>query len=94
MEFIPEQSCEKCGTKLDAVTMHDRTNELPVSGDFSVCAYCGEIGRFDEELIIRPWTEEDKENIKKEHPDLYTNLIQSQMAIKHMRNDNIKPANF
>jgi hypothetical protein len=95
MEFIPEQNCEECGHSLDAVSkIGGAVKKLPLKGDISICGYCGAVGRFDEQLIVRIWTEEDKREIREINQDFYELLLKSQEAVKQMRNDNNQSPNF
>lgn len=49
---MPTSACRTCGKVLDAAT--DPVGENAVTpGSLSVCFYCGEVGVFDENLLVR-----------------------------------------
>ena len=49
---MPLSYCPSCGYKMNAATSLEN-DAVPKSGDFSVCLRCGEILRFDENLLLR-----------------------------------------
>lgn len=53
---MPEAVCPECNEKLDAATETIRKGRKPGPGDFSVCAYCAAVLRFDESLRLRTTT--------------------------------------
>lgn len=54
---MPEAHCPTCDEKLDAVTSID-ADGMPERGDISLCAYCGEILEFDDNMQLIVITEE------------------------------------
>lgn len=54
---MPETHCPCCEEMLDAVTSLD-ADGAPEPGDVSLCAYCGEILQFDEDMQLTKVTEE------------------------------------
>lgn len=51
-------------------------------GDFSLCAHCGHILRFDSELNLISATPEDMVEFFEKNPDGYHYLLQAQRAFK------------
>lgn len=49
---LPADGCPNCGHSLDAATSL-KGNHRPQPGDVSVCAYCGTILKFDDELRMQ-----------------------------------------
>lgn len=47
--------CPRCGRECDAATSTE-PGKVPEPGSVSICAYCGEINLFDEDLILRRLT--------------------------------------
>lgn len=58
-------ACPACGKLLDATT-NMYGSATPSAGDFTICAYCTEILRFDEQLHVRLTTLEDREHLPPE----------------------------
>lgn len=54
---MPEDYCPTCNERLDGVTSLD-ANGMPDVGDISLCAYCGELLEFDEDMKLVLLTEE------------------------------------
>lgn len=53
---IPKNACLHCGRALDgAICMN--AEKVPISGDITVCFYCGEIMVFAEDLHLRKPTD-------------------------------------
>lgn len=63
-----ENKCPLCDKKLDAVTGVLGKKDRPKPDDFSMCAYCGVILRFNEDLSFRavPDTELIEEKVPPE----------------------------
>lgn len=51
--------CVGCGTNLDGASNADNAERGPQPGDPTVCAYCGTIMEFDENLDFRKMTEDE-----------------------------------
>jgi hypothetical protein len=49
---VPTSPCPYCGTKLDGAFGFEN-NDVPEPGDASICAYCGGIFIFDQNLELR-----------------------------------------
>ena len=52
----PASKCPACGHPLTRATGIDGGEQAPDPGDYSVCLYCGQLLRFDEDLAVRPAT--------------------------------------
>jgi len=51
--------CPECGAKLNAASPSDRSQGEPKPGDYSMCFYCGEYLRFDDELQLHTLSAKD-----------------------------------
>lgn len=72
--------CPTCNSNLDASS---GGSNAPKKGDFSVCAYCGELLVFeDNQCHIKKAEDEDMEKIKTESPDNYSKIILYQNIIR------------
>jgi transcription elongation factor Elf1 len=49
---MPTCYCPTCETKLDAATALDESGHGPISGDVTICIYCGEILEFTAEMLV------------------------------------------
>jgi hypothetical protein len=50
--------CPVCGANLNAATPAEGCN-VPGPGDFSMCFYCGEYLRFDDDMQLQSLTDKD-----------------------------------
>ena len=57
--IVKEDKCPSCLHRLNAATDPLTKIQVPHPGDFSVCFYCGQILRFDNELNVQRASEED-----------------------------------
>lgn len=71
--------CSKCGYRADVATGAGRA---VVAGDFALCFNCGALGRFDEELVIRPVTSAGVFDLAMDQPESLAQLEQVQAAIR------------
>lgn len=55
---MPKSACITCGAKF-TVASDVQGDNSPVTGDVSVCLYCGEIAIFDERMMLRSITESE-----------------------------------
>lgn len=53
----PITLCWHCDRALDAATPVDDDDPVPTPGAISLCLYCGAVGIFGDELVLRPPTE-------------------------------------
>lgn len=60
-----ESICPKCGKVLDAATSIEE-GAIPSPGDITICMYCGELLRFDENLISHKLSDEEFESLDEE----------------------------
>lgn len=58
--------CPSCNKHLDAASGLTDSDISPKEGDFSICAYCGAVLRFRQELTVELATEEDLDEIDDE----------------------------
>lgn len=69
---VPESRCPKCGTLLSvAVGVRERDKEPPRPGMVAVCAKCGELSAYDENLALCALTAEHLEFITREMPEAF-----------------------
>ncbi len=47
---LPTASCPRCGYEMDSASGVNH-NRKPKPGDFSLCLRCGQVLRFDDELV-------------------------------------------
>ena len=52
MKKIQEDFCPTCGSQLDAATGLNDPEQLPSKGDVSLCAYCGELLEYSDNLVL------------------------------------------
>ena len=70
-----EQPCVKCGYRLDSTTNVSR-KERPTAGDLSICAECGFVTAFDDQLKRRLLTPEERQRVASDE-----RIIQLQILI-------------
>lgn len=81
---LTESKCASCGHILDTATGVEE-GTTPSVNDLTVCVYCGELHRFDEDLKLVLLTEEEIEEIKDQAPDVWNTLSSAQSHIKALR---------
>lgn len=87
-QLLWEPKCPHCEEMLDGATVaYGKQNVLPNPGDFSICIYCGNMIRFNEELEMEKLSPEYLETIKKKAPITYVKLV---MASKMAKEEIIK----
>lgn len=75
IEFEEPDYCPNCKSKLDAVTPVGRPATKAEKGDFTVCAYCGEVLRLtDDKGHLRKVTVEEEEKMDDETRDLLSRI--------------------
>lgn len=65
-KYLPRSDCPKCGVSLDGSTPAFHVRVDPVEGDFSICAYCGNIAVYRADQTLRPVTATDLANLTSE----------------------------
>lgn len=76
--------CPGCKAELDGATNMDNTVARPKAGDVSVCAYCGEIIEFMDELKLRSAS---PEVLKELHPVDRKMLQRMSQEVQRLNND-------
>lgn len=71
---VPETHCKHCQSKLDMHTGAFENNIKPKKNDLSVCARCGHISRFNEDLNLVPLTRKELFDLLENHHDAYMEL--------------------
>lgn len=79
-------SCPQCGGRADAAT----GSRKPADGDIVICAYCAGINQYhidgnSIEIIEAP--DDVLEELRLQYPDIYLQIIHTQMGIKTMQKD-------
>lgn len=59
---------------------------MPEPGNISICAYCGELTIFNDDLSQRPVTEAEIATYK-EHPESWARIEEAQIFIRAQRYD-------
>lgn len=79
-----ESICPGCGAKLDAATSTDGDYD-PKPGSVSICAYCGSIAIFEDDMSLRPLTQEEIDELP---DDAREQILSISEFIKHKRHLN------
>ncbi len=67
--FTSPSRCIQCGKFFDAAT--GVQSRIPKEGDVSICGYCGKLMFFTSDKKLRPATDGEMEEFKKEAPNKY-----------------------
>jgi hypothetical protein len=76
-----EQKCPGCGASLnynETVTGQER----PKPGDASVCAACGELLRFTDDLTVAPISPAELAEMRREQPEDWDTLLELQRQFR------------
>lgn len=79
---MKEQKCRSCNHSLDANTAIVDEAAKPKKGDLSVCAYCGALSEFTEELDLMPLTHEALVELNDTDPDTFDMLLKVQRTVQ------------
>lgn len=71
---VPFSRCIRCKTAIDAATGIGKRQPSP--GDVSICAYCGQVMLFSDDLTLVSAPQEVRDQIKTEMPDTW-NIIET-----------------
>lgn len=77
---VPRSYCVKCGKMCDAAVLPFKEG-VPQPGDFTVCAYCCTLMRFDEQLKLQRVSHADVVTLS-QNPEIMEQLFKIQRAIK------------
>lgn len=66
MANLINDQCPKCGYKMDTHTSANDPSETPSPNDISICLNCGTFNKFNEDLKLVEFTQEDLENTDSE----------------------------
>jgi hypothetical protein len=80
--------CLHCGRKLDALTSASVTDPVaPQPGMITVCYYCGALMKLDEQLLPRPFTDDEANEVLADLPFMQqvARLVGRIYFIKHSR---------
>jgi hypothetical protein len=64
-EFRDKPTCPNCKVVVDACTDVNGSFGVPSPGDYSACPYCKTVAMFDEDLKLRPLTDEELKEFKR-----------------------------
>lgn len=62
MANLINDKCPGCGYEVDTHTSANDPSETPSPNDISICLGCGTFNKFNEDLKLVPFTEEDLES--------------------------------
>lgn len=66
---IPDQTCPYCGRNIGATMKTKDTDQRPPEpGDLSLCFYCGEVAKFDNNMILIKLEPEELIKVLRENP--------------------------
>lgn len=83
---IPPSPCPTCQTVLDStIGITDKKAKPGPKYTLTVCATCGELLRFDNDMKHEKIPDDVLKEIKKKHPDTYTMLIRAQETLRIAR---------
>lgn len=82
----PPVSCPQCGLLLSGATNADGSPVPPEHGDFSVCIDCGNVSRFNRELVLVPCSLAEALALGYVDRPLFDLLTRLSAAAKHRRN--------
>lgn len=77
-------TCPTCGKDNDDGTAVNGPNAMPSPGDLGVCAYCGSLNTYTEDLKLRPATESERGEIER-HPALKRAIQMAKDVAKEFR---------
>ena len=82
--LITKSNCPECNTELNAATGigHEYT---PSKDDITVCAECGEILQFNEDLSLRSIDDGVLDELKAQDENAWGQLIYASRITKHKR---------
>jgi len=69
-------SCPYCGYEVDSHTTVSSEQTLPEKDDLSVCFNCANICKYDQDLKLIPFTEEDVLNTDSETLETLKNVVE------------------
>jgi len=85
IHVMPGQNCPYCDKHVDRASNAGPEGSNPEEGDFCVCIYCGEVGRFDADIKLQKTTPEDLAELQREAPDSMQQLQEVSSTIKSAR---------
>ena len=74
--------CLVCSKPLDACTDLNKGSR-PESGDLSICAYCGNLAVFDDQLDLRALTKEENDTMDQSTLDMIAKVTGFVQTRKH-----------
>lgn len=60
---VPLSACPCCGKEMDCASPVDGVQSKPVEGDLSVCINCAAVLQFDDKLMLKELTAEDRQSL-------------------------------
>lgn len=89
--YLPLLSCPLCAHKIDGATSFPERTKTPKPGDYSVCAYCAGVLRFDysltspSSLVCRGATQKEALAVCRESPK-FALLVKRMSNLRKQRN--------
>lgn len=74
--------CFKCHNQLDAATQLQ--DHSPEEGDLNICAYCGNVAKYDADLRLVQVSDIELEIIFEQEPMLREQILQIKMLLGHV----------
>lgn len=72
--------CTECGTLLDGFT--GNVNDRPSDGDYTICGYCGNIGKYANGLsVIQTLTLEELKDLRESKPKGWAELQRGRQMV-------------
>jgi len=81
-----EAVCIKCFKSLDTAASTE-LGRGPKENDLSVCAYCGTISKYTENLSLSPMCKSELTELEKKDPEAYAQLKKVERMIKTFIDD-------
>lgn len=81
----PAARCLGCGTILNAASAVDGADIAPQPGFLSVCLYCGRVGEFTAELVLRPLSEDEMAALPSEVLQALARCQETVAALERLR---------
>jgi hypothetical protein len=82
--------CPFCLEPVTGVFTGDKTATGIAEGDYFVCSDCGRVGRFTDDLSVRPSIREELLEQKRKYPEDFWHLVSMTEKIRlliHLRNE-------
>ena len=86
--------CPLCDAILNASFEVGPNSNQPRKDDISICAHCGGVLQFNEDLSYRPIDSNVWSNLKSDHLDSYKKVVEAVIAIKAKSQSMVEIRNY